>query len=199
MSEQEAPRAREIRAQVNALSSDDWSLLMRASAVMARGVKGLDPLDALQEAIMRALSGARQWPAGVPFQTFLLNATRSVISAQRKKLEETEILESDLAPPDARAGSALEPLAVCADDPESALLEAEKLAMRRDQLMHLRKRFAADVDACAVVDAFLDEQLPKELMRATKMTRLAYEASRKRLRRAIRASAPATRSRPPRL
>jgi RNA polymerase sigma-70 factor (ECF subfamily) len=75
-----APTQRDVGAALAALSDED---LLRVRAIARLRARSLPPggmswSDLLHEAVLRALTGARPWPPGVPLLAFLAGVMRSL-------------------------------------------------------------------------------------------------------------------------
>ena len=79
-----APSRRDAGAALEALSEED---LLRLRTLARQRARSLPPgamswRDLLHEAVLRALTGARPWPNGVPLLAFLAGVMRSLCDEQ---------------------------------------------------------------------------------------------------------------------
>ena len=70
-----------------ALSEEDLLRLRAIARLRARSLPpgGMTWSDLLHEAVLRALAGARPWPAGVPLLAFLAGVMRSLCDEQWRR------------------------------------------------------------------------------------------------------------------
>ena len=69
---------RDVGAALAALSEEDLVRLRAIARLRARSLPGdMSWSDLLHEAVLRALTGARPWPPGVPLLAFLAGVMRS--------------------------------------------------------------------------------------------------------------------------
>jgi len=89
---QPAPAPRDVRAALAALPKDDLLRLRAIARLRARALPGgVSWSDLLHEAVLRALSGTRSWPPGVPLVAFLAGVMRSLCDEQwrRRRLQDS--------------------------------------------------------------------------------------------------------------
>jgi DNA-directed RNA polymerase specialized sigma24 family protein len=112
-----APPRRDVGAALAALSEEDLLRLRAIARLRARSLPpdGMTWSDLLHEAVLRALAGAKPWPAGVPLLAFLAGVMRSLCDEQWRRHHRQDDLPSSYD-----AGGA--------DDPERACAAAEALA-----------------------------------------------------------------------
>ena len=67
-----------IARAIQSLSEGDLLRLKALARLRARSLPGVEWTDVLNETIMRALSGTRRWPPGVPIISFLAWSMRSI-------------------------------------------------------------------------------------------------------------------------
>ena len=111
-----APPQRDVGAALAALSEEDLLRLRAIARLRARSLPdGMSWSDLLHEAVLRALTGARPWPPGVPLLAFLAGVMRSLCDEQWRRYRRRDHLPT----PHDSGG---------ADDPERACAAAEALA-----------------------------------------------------------------------
>src|SRR5215470_12406096 len=80
------PEQRDVGAALAALSEEDLLRLRAIARVRARSLPGdMSWCDLLHEAVLRALTGARPWPPGVPLLAFLAGVMRSLCDEQWRR------------------------------------------------------------------------------------------------------------------
>lgn len=87
-----APAPRDVRAALAALPNDDLLRLRAIARLRARALPGgVSWSDLLHEAVLRALSGTRPWPPGVPLVAFLAGVMPSLCAEQwrRRRLQDS--------------------------------------------------------------------------------------------------------------
>src|SRR6516164_3012306 len=104
-----APPQRDVGVALGALSEEDLLRLRAIARLRARSLPsgGMSWSDLLHEAVLRALTGARSWPPGVPLLAFLAGVMRSLCEEQWRRYRRRDHL------PGPQGGCA-------ADDPERA-------------------------------------------------------------------------------
>jgi DNA-directed RNA polymerase specialized sigma24 family protein len=81
-----APPGRDVGAALAALSEEDLLRLRAIARLRARSLPdGMSWSDLLHEAVLRALTGARPWPPGVPLLAFLAGVMRSLCDEQWRR------------------------------------------------------------------------------------------------------------------
>jgi DNA-directed RNA polymerase specialized sigma24 family protein len=104
-----APPERDVGAALAAMSEEDLLRLRAIARLRARSLPGgMSWSDLLHEAVLRALTGARPWPPGVPLLAFLAGVMRSLCDEQWRRHRR----QDDLSAPHDSGG---------ADDPERGL------------------------------------------------------------------------------
>ena len=131
-------------AALAALSEED---LLRLRALARLRARALPPdamswPDLLQEAVLRALTGARAWPSGMPLLAFLAGVMRSLCEEQWRRYRRRDHL------PAPQGGCA-------ADDPERAYAAAEALAA-------IQELFASDKVALKVITVVAPDKPDRE-------------------------------------
>jgi len=80
------PLQRDVGAALSALSEEDLLRLRAIARLRARSLPdGMSWSDLLHEAVLRALTGARPWPPGVPLLAFLAGVMRSLCDEQWRR------------------------------------------------------------------------------------------------------------------
>jgi RNA polymerase sigma-70 factor (ECF subfamily) len=80
------PPQRDVGAALAALSEEDLLRLRAIARLRARSLPGdMSWSDLLHEAVLRALTGARPWPPGVPLLAFLAGVMRSLCDEQWRR------------------------------------------------------------------------------------------------------------------
>lgn len=155
-----------------ALTAADLVRLKRLAQLRARLLPSLDWEELLNEALLRALDGSRQWPDEVPLVTFIAGIMRSLVDARaserRRRAEEADVQDADQAEPDARihARQCLDAIrAFFANDPDVLALIGD-LARRhlggpdKPCLSQNRREAARKRLARAILRGDLDRYLP---------------------------------------
>jgi len=162
-----APPQRDVGAVLAALSEKD---LLRLRALARLRARSLPPgamswPDLLHEAVLRALTGARPWPQGVPLLAFLAGVMRSLCDEQWRRHRRQDHLST-------LHGSG------GADDPERACAAAEVLAA-------IQRLFASDEAALKVITGLMSGMAAEEIRCHCDMTAVEYDTTRRRIRRAM--------------
>jgi DNA-directed RNA polymerase specialized sigma24 family protein len=162
----EPPRPN-VRAALAALSEEDLLRLRSLARLRARALPpdGMSWPDLLQEAVLRALTGARTWPTGVPLLAFLAGVMRSLCEEQWRRYRRRD----HLPVPRGIGG---------ADDPERAYAAAEALAA-------IQQLFATDKAALKVITGLISGMVAEEIRCHYDMTAVEYDTIRRRIRRTM--------------
>ena len=160
------PPSQDVRTALAALPEDDLLRLRAIARLRARALPGgTSWSDLLHEAVLRALSGTRRWPPGVPLLAFLAEVMRSLCDEQwRRHRRETVVCHPD--PTDQ------------VDDPERSYAASEALAA-----MH--RLFASDEAALKVITGLASGMDAEETRRHYGLTAVDYDTTRRRMRRAM--------------
>ena len=160
------PPQRDVGAALAALSEEDLLRLRAIARLRARSLPdGMSWSDLLHEAVLRALTGARPWPLGVPLLAFLAGVMRSLCDEQWRRQRRQDYLP---APHDS-GGS---------DDPERACAAAEALAA-------IQRLFASDGAALKVIHGLISGMAAEEIRRHYDLTAVEYDTTRRRIRRTL--------------
>lgn len=148
--------------------------LLRLKAIARLHARGLPAdvswEDLLQEAITRALMGARVQPEGVSIVAFLAGVMRSLKSEHWRRVRSAGRVE-----PDERDDIEVQDPA---PDPERALSAQQELAA-------IQQLFAQDPVVLSIIDG-LGQGLSAEQIRAAGgISKTDYDSARKRMRRAL--------------
>ena len=169
--EPEPPR--DVARAIAELTEGDLLRLKVLARLRVRGLPGgVGWADLLHETILRALSGARRWPAGVPLMAFLAGVMRSVCSEHwRRARRERQVLvvaEAGVEAADTSPGA----------DQERQVVAAEALAA-------IYRHFAEDETVLRIMAGLAEGLSAREIRRRHDMTQTEYDTARKRLRRAV--------------
>ncbi len=155
----------DVGAALAALSGEDLLRLRSVARLRARSLpRDVSWSDLLQEAVVRALAGTRPWPPGVTPLAFLAGVMRSLCHEhwRRHRLRQTVTLPGP-------SGS---------DDPERAYAATQALAA-------IHRLFASDEAASAVITGLIDGMTADEIRHHYDLTAVAYDTTRRRIRRAM--------------
>jgi len=159
-----APPERDVGAALAALSEEDLLRLRAIARLRARSLPdGMSWSDLLHEAVLRALTGARPWPPGVPLLAFLAGVMRSLCDEQWRRHR-----RQDHLPALHDSGGS--------DDPERACAAAEALAA-------IQRLFASDAAALKVIAGLISGMAAEDIRRHFGLTTVEYDTTRRRIRR----------------
>ena len=160
------PPGRDVGAALAALSEEDLLRLRAIARLRARSLPGdMSWSDLLHEAVLRALTGARPWPPGVPLLAFLAGVMRSLCDEQWRRHRRQARLP---APHDSGR----------VDDPERADAAAEALAA-------IQRLFASDEAALKVITGLISGMGAEDIRRHYNLTAVKYDTTRRRIRRTL--------------
>jgi RNA polymerase sigma-70 factor (ECF subfamily) len=157
---------RDVGAALAALTEEDLLRLRAIARLRARSLPGgMSWSDLLHEAVLRALTGARPWPPGVPLLAFLAGVMRSLCDEQWRRRRRQDRL------PTLRGSGG-------ADDPERACAAAEALAA-------IQQLFASDEAALKVITGLIGGLAAEDIRRHYGLTAVQYDTTRRRIRRTM--------------
>jgi DNA-directed RNA polymerase specialized sigma24 family protein len=157
---------RDVGTALAALSEEDLLRLRAIARLRARSLPdGMSWSDLLHEAVLRALTGARPWPPGVPLLAFLAGVMRSLCDEQWRRHRRQHDLPT--AHDNREAG-----------DPERACAAAEALAA-------VQRLFASDVVALKVITGLISGMAAEDIRRHYDLTAVEYDTTRRRIRRTM--------------
>ncbi len=161
-----ADQAEAVALALAALGPADLVRLKRVAQLRARALPGLEWEELVNEALLRALDGARAWPPDVPLLVFLAGIMRSLVDARAaERRRQAEHALACLAPDDAA--------------PYEATLHA------RQCLAAINRFFADDPDVLALIAGLAELHLGVARKPGSRLPPRRHEAARKRLARAI--------------
>ena len=160
------PPQQDLGAALAALTGEDLLRLRAIARLRARSLPSdMSWSDLLHEAVLRALTGARPWPPGVPLLAFLAGIMRSVCDEQWRRHRR----QYDLPTPPDSGG---------ADDPERACAAAEALAA-------IQRLFASDEAALKGITGLISGMGAGDIRRHYNLTAAKYDTTRRRIRRTL--------------
>jgi DNA-directed RNA polymerase specialized sigma24 family protein len=160
------PQQRDVGTALAALSDEDLLRLRAIARLRARSLPdGMSWSDLLHEAVLRALTGARPWPPGVPLIAFLAGVMRSLCDEHWRRHR-----RQDRLPALHDSGGA--------DDPERACAAAEALAA-------IQRVFASDEAALKVITGLISGMAAEDIRRHYDLTAVEYDTTRRRIRRTM--------------
>jgi DNA-directed RNA polymerase specialized sigma24 family protein len=152
-------------AALAALSEEDLLRLHAIARLRARSLPdGMSWCDLLHEAVLRALTGARPWPPGVPLLAFLAGVMRSLCDEHWRRHR-----RQDYLPIPHCVGGAHDPERTCA---------AEALAA-------IQRLFASDEAALKVITGLISGLAAEDIRRHYGLTAVEYDTTRRRIRRTM--------------
>ena len=163
------------------LSNRELLALRRFARSRIGGTCYTEPADLLHETLHRCLQGERRWPRAVPFTAFLANAMKSIANADRiSSGSRLNVSDSD-APGASDQGAACFPS--MGPSPEESAIAAERERFARARAEELEGAFKTDPIARAVVEGWLAELDPNEVMSTHQISAKDYKAARERVSR----------------
>ena len=162
------------------LTDADLRRLEGIARMRALGLHEVEWRDLLQEAVVRTLDGARQWPMDVGLVIFLRETMRSIASEHwRRRRIDPIVPDTPLgdSPNDVEAtvlGSVVDPTT----DPERDAAAAETLA-------RIEQAFEGDLEALHVLRGMALGKSPSELQDEGQMDARRYATTQRRIRRKL--------------
>jgi hypothetical protein len=183
--------ADDVRIAIQAISVDDGLRLNRAARLCLPGTEFRDPKEILNEAIVRCLSGSRQWRHHeVPFVAFMINTMKSIADASRAAPAQSRT-DSAFGPGPhvTHAGHADPDLIPFHTSTEDAVIEAEDLDARRQaaaaDAATIEEYFEGDEDVFWLILCYKQGQSPSKGRELADLTATQYQTTRKRFRRGL--------------
>jgi RNA polymerase sigma-70 factor (ECF subfamily) len=159
------PPQREVGAALAALSEEDLLRLRAIARLRAGSLPGdMSWSDLLHEAVLRALTGARPWPPGVPLLAFLAGVMRSLCDEQWRRHRRQDCLP---APHD------------------SSGVDAERAYAAAEALAAIQRLFASDQAALKVITGLISGMAAEDIRRHYDLTAVEYNTTRRRMRRTL--------------
>ena len=162
------------------LTDADLRRLEGIARLRALGLHEVEWQDLLQEAVVRTLDGARQWPMDIDLVVFLRETMRSLASEHwRRRKTDPIVPDSPLrSPAEDVAETPLESAADPTADPERDAAAAETLA-------RIEEAFEGDVDALHVLWGMALGKSPSEIQHEGQMDARHYASTQRRIRRTL--------------
>ncbi|WP_428485149.1 hypothetical protein [Rhodopila sp.] len=171
------PPSEDVGWAIRSLSDTDVLRLHALASLRARGLPGgVTGSDLLNEAILRALDGSRQWPAAVPMVAFLAGIMRSLRDEHWRRTRREGRVMQPLPADD--AGLREHPNTTPDADPERVYAAAQALAV-------IDRLFAADETALRIVAGLAHGLGAEDIRRLYGLSELEYDTARRRMRRSL--------------
>ena len=168
----------EVKTAFVGLRGEDLLKLKQIARLRSAGLQGMTWEDLLQEALFRALTGARQWPTSVPFLAFLAQTMRSIAGdARRNAMEVEEIPEAELVA-EGDGAKGIDNIAINRSTPET-------LAAARSALREIDRIFGGDPEALHVLQGLALNLTPAEVQSMSGMSPVQYSTAQRRIQRAL--------------
>lgn len=172
----DAPEApgRDVARALRSLSNGELARLKALARLWSRGLPGgLGWTDILNEAIVRALNGARPWPPDVPLLAFLSGVMRSICDEhwRRARRELAWVVhDGDMAD---------------IGDDAAAPPDAERVTAAAQAVAAIHRLFSADATALKIIAGLAEGMTASEICCAYGLSEREYDSARKRMRRAL--------------
>ncbi len=155
--------------------------LAQLAGRLASGASGFSSgEDLLSEAVIRTLNGRRVWPMDVPLETFVANAMRSIVYAERASKEmSARDCGFDF---DARLSPSPDAWQAAPETPEEAAMRRERHEMGAQAFERARQTLRADAEALNVLEGMAADMTAEETREAFGIDLRAYRAARERVR-----------------
>ena len=162
------------------LTTAELRRLKGIARVRALGLHEVEWQDLLQEAVVRTLDGARQWPVDVGLVVFLRETMRSIASEHWRRRRVDPIMQDPplSAPPENFEATALDSVVDPIADPERDAAAAETLAQ-------IEQAFEGDLEALHVLRGMALGKSPSELQEEGQMDARRYASTQRRIRRTL--------------
>lgn len=191
----EAATPDEIRAAIEDLSKENRAKLKKIATYCLYGSEFQDPMELINEAVIRTLKAAhgekgRVWKRTVPFMAFLIMTIRGIANDSQESLFQTQTvhLEAMAAP-----GGSTEDILGLHGYSNACVLEQAIGLEETSERQDLAKKDAEIIDAFFTNDdditwlimGIKDEQLPTDIRELSGMGEKQYDTARRRFRRGL--------------
>ncbi|WP_240523475.1 hypothetical protein [Polaromonas sp. AER18D-145] len=187
--------AEEICEAIETLTEEELVRINSAAKYALFGTEYTDPLELLDEAIVRALEGAdggtgRHWPKTVHFVAFLIMTIHSIAdgssdSIVQKRTDHLEVMAGESGGPS--WALAHEGYFNC--DAEEQALEIEESELRRERAKAdanlIEAHFAEDDEIQYLIMGDKDGMKAQEIRDISGMSQKSYDTARRRFRRGL--------------
>ena len=162
------------------LTAADLRRLKGVARVRALGLHEVEWQDLLQEAVVRTLDGARQWPVDVGLVVFLRETMRSIASEHWRRRRVDPIVQDPPQhdSPDIVEATVLDTVVDPTADPERDAAAAETLAQ-------IEQAFEGDLQALHVLRGMALGKSPSEIQEEGQMDARRYASTQRRIRRTL--------------
>ncbi len=165
---------------IASLSEADCLRLLKSAKYLSWPSK-YTPEELLDQAIFKALDGARQYKPELNLMSFLFMIMRSLVSSDCKSQSRHPALSLDAKKPD-RDESFVEDLQDPRPSPELIVESKENASFIRESILDL---FKDDTVIQTVVEGIMEEMDPKEIRDLTGLDDKSYASTRRLIRRRI--------------
>lgn len=149
------------------------------------------PGDLLHEVLARLCTGARHWPKGIDFQTFVLGAARSIANSDRRVRERSAVSIDELMDWESRGeegpSSLLAEICRASASPsaEEEAMAHERMRIVADLNVLASKELAKDSLAKKAAEGYLNGMTPAEIAKELDIDAATMRAANQRARRAF--------------
>lgn len=173
----------EVEAAISLLTPADSERLLRFAQLKVGGLRGLgvgvEADDLLQEALTRTLQpGGKRWAKSITFVKHLITAMQNIAGHLARDGRGVELVSLD--PP----GAAEVHSDVNSEwDKPTQIPDAERIAVARERLKKIEKRFESDETVLLVMEGLATEMKGPEIKQDLGITQNQLETAMTRLRR----------------
>lgn len=185
----------ELRQAIEDLSSEQLYKLNKAATYLLFGSEYQGPGELLNEAIMRAMSGAvgekgRAWRKSINFMAFLVTCMRGIANDSAKSYQQTRVKRIEELATEANSGE--EVLAAKGhlhSSHEDAIIQLEEIQERlskaKADVEVIENHFANDSEVTWLIMGVKDGMGPHEVREVSEMTQTHYDTAKRRFRRGL--------------
>lgn len=185
----------EIRVAIEGLSKEDAAKLKKAATYCLYGTEFQNPLELINEAIVRTLNAAhgdkgRRWRRSVPFIAFMINTVKGIANDSQESLPQTRTMHMEaMVTPETSVEDALGALGHCTVHVVEQAIEVEETAERQDRAKAdadaIDAHFAGDGEVTWIIMGLKDGLSATDIRELSGMNGTQYETARKRFRRGL--------------
>jgi len=176
----------EIHEAINSLSDSQSLRLRKFAKKMAwklGGKAGITWQEVVDEALIKILSGERQWKKdNVDFVGLLCGIMKSMLShsLEKRKADKYQepFLESDLIKEDID-GQIVNPL----NEIKSLEPDPERILIAKNQIEQIKRHFEKDTEICLIIQGFKEGMTGPEIQVCLDLSEHNFNAAMKRMRR----------------
>lgn len=185
----------ELRQAIERLTDTELYKLKKAAGYLLYGSEYQDPLELLNEAILRAMNAAaggqgRAWKKSVNFVAFLLMCMRGIANDSAESVSQTRVKRmEDLATETQSAEEAISAKGHSHPSVEELAVELEeddlRQAIAKADCDAIESHFRSDDNVTWIIMGYKDGTTPEDIRELSGMSLTEYDTAKRRFRRGL--------------